>query len=542
MIFARLPIDDAEGAILAHAVEKAPGKLLRKGHKLTIDDIKLCKINGIETVLAARIEHGDIEEDAAAGSIAAALCGDNVMIKPPFTGRANLYAERRGIARLNRDLLRQINHLHESITVATVAPYELVENGQMIATVKIIPFAAPSDKVAAVEAMATKSDTPLLSIHPFARKSIGIISTILPNTKETVISKSEQVMENRLSKYGNQSNHLRRCIHHEDKLSETIRELDEEGCDLIFIFGASAITDRADVIPAGIMKAGGAVDHFGMPVDPGNLLLLAHLRDKPVIGLPGCTRSPKLNGFDWVLERLLADIPVTGSDIMDMGEGGLLKEIPSRPQPRQKEKKTIRSDHGKSVALLILAAGQSRRMGPENKLLTDFRHKPLLRHVAEQAQQSKAQAVFAVTGHEAAQVKSLLADMNIQTFHNPDYASGLSSSLKTGFRALADQYDGILVCLGDMPFINAALLDKLIDAFDIEEGRAIIVPAYRGKRGNPVLIASELQEEIQAITGDIGAKSLIAENDSLVFTVEVDKETIFTDIDTPEALAALRQL
>ncbi|PHQ70749.1 MAG: 4-diphosphocytidyl-2C-methyl-D-erythritol kinase, partial [Sneathiella sp.] len=237
-----------------------------------------------------------------------------------------------------------------------------------------------------------------------------------------------------------------------------------------------------------------------------------------------------------VLQRLLAGISVTSSDIMNMGVGGLLKEISSRPQPRSKPVKTAADQHNNSVAILILAAGQSRRMGSDNKLLAQIAGKPMLSHVAAQALKSKAARVFAVTGYDREKIKSLLENMDIDVFHNPDYADGLSSSLKIGFAALADAYEGILICLGDMPFVTTKLFDQLIDAFDREEGRAIIVPAYNGKRGNPVLIASVFKPDILAVTGDIGAKSLIAENEHVVFTVDIENNSIFRDIDTPNAL------
>ena len=112
-----------------------------------------------------------------------------------------------------------------------------------------------------------------------------------------------------------------------------------EGCDLFLIAGASAIVDRHDVVPAGIEQAGGKVIHFGMPVDPGNLLLTAELDGKPVLGLPGCAKSPKYNGFDMVLERLAAGLPVGRAEIVRMGAGGLLAEIPTRPQPRDDERR-----------------------------------------------------------------------------------------------------------------------------------------------------------------------------------------------------------
>ena len=540
MIFGRMKVDEAAGVVLAHAVEIAPGKLLKKGHILTKSDIEILKNNGIETILGARIEETDIPEDAAAAAVAAPLAGAHITVKPPFTGRANLFAETRGIVIIDEEKIKALNHIDETITIATVKTHELVEAGQMLATVKIIPFATPKTNVDKVLDHIKSDAQPIVSVRPFATKKIGVISTLLPTTKEKVIEKSERIMADRLARCDQSIDAIHRCDHHEDALAKAIAELDKEGCNLILIFGASAITDRKDVIPAAITQAGGGIDHFGMPVDPGNLLLMGHLRETTVIGLPGCTRSPKLNGFDFVLDRLLADIPVTASDIMDMGAGGLLKEIPSRPQPRNPEKKAMAAT-GKSVAVLILAAGQSRRMGKRNKLLAEINGKAMLRHTAETALKSKAAGVFGVTGHDRGKIEAMFNDLDIPSFHNPDYADGLSSSLKTGFRALAEKYDGILVCLGDMPLVSADLFDTLIDAFDTEEGRAIIVPTFKGKRGNPVLIASQYKNDILTLTGDIGAKSLIAENESHVFNVEADQDSIFTDVDTPDALSALQQ-
>jgi molybdenum cofactor cytidylyltransferase len=127
----------------------------------------------------------------------------------------------------------------------------------------------------------------------------------------------------------------RRVPHEAVTLAEELASQANGDTDVIIVFGASAIADRRDVIPSAIEMAGGRVEHFGMPVDPGNLLLVGSIAGKPVIGAPGCARSPKENGFDWILHRLLANVPVTRADIMSLGVGGLLMEIISRPQPRE---------------------------------------------------------------------------------------------------------------------------------------------------------------------------------------------------------------
>ena len=167
-----------------------------------------------------------------------------------------------------------------------------------------------------------------------------------------------------------------RCAHSIGELESHIRAALGHPIDLLLIHGASAILDRRDVIPAAIVAAGGRVDHFGMPVDPGNLLLLGHVGELAVLGLPGCARSPKVNGFDWVLERLVAGLPVGPAEIMRMGAGGLLAEIPSRPLPRAEAKPPApqqkETPPGPRIGALLLAAGQSRRMGGPNKLLEEI--------------------------------------------------------------------------------------------------------------------------------------------------------------------------
>src|SRR4029077_9338580 len=179
-----------------------------------------------------------------------------------------------------------------------------------------------------------------------------------------------------------------RCNHAAADLAPVIRDAIGHVIDILFVYGSSAILDRRDVIPTAIVAAGGLIDHFGMPVDPGNLLLLGHLGERAVLGLPRCARSPKVNGFDWVLERLVAGLPVGPAEIMRMGSGGLLAEIPSRPLPRAEatraaEPKPEAKPQGPRIGALLLAAGQSRRMGGPNKLLAEIDGIPMVARVAQ---------------------------------------------------------------------------------------------------------------------------------------------------------------
>lgn len=528
MIFGDTPLDQAEGAILAHS-RRLSGRALKKGRVLTAEDVAALRAAGIASVIAARLEPDDVPEDKAAARLAAAFGGENIDVAAPFTGRCNLIARAHGVLAYDPAALDAVNLVDEALTAALLPPYEVVEAGQMVGTIKIIPFAAPATALATCEKLA-----PAVRIAAFRPIRTGLVQTALPATKPSVLDSTAATTAARLERMGASLGEEQRCAHETASVAQAIRAQIADGYDMVLLFGASAVVDRRDVLPAAIVEAGGTVDHFGMPVDPGNLLLLGHVGEIPVIGMPGCARSPKLNGFDWVLQRLVAGVPVTRTDIMRMGVGGLLKEIASRPLPRQSDRKAA-ARKAPRIAALVLAAGQSRRMGPVNKLLAEIDGKPMVARVVEIIRQSKAGPITVVTGHEAERVKAALP-VELTFVHNADFAGGLSTSLKAGIAALPEDIDGVLVCLGDMPRIDAAMLDRLIAAFDPIEGREICVPTHNGKRGNPVLWGKRFLAEMARLAGDVGARHLIGEHADQVVEVEMAEDGVLIDIDTPDAL------
>jgi molybdenum cofactor cytidylyltransferase len=328
--FGPIPVNAAVGALAAHTV-RAGDAVVKKGSVVTEDAAARLKAAGIESIVAVQLEPGDVGEDDAARRLAEAAAGEGVSVERPFTGRSNMHAETSGILVIDRDAVDRINMVDEAITIATLAAYKPVVAGEMVGTVKIIPYAVP--EVLLARALAAASGRSL-RVAPYTRRNVSVISTLLPGLKPSVIAKTVDVLGRRLEPAGAAVTAEAQVAHETEALARELRRQTSADTDLVIVFGASAIADRRDVIPSAIAAAGGSVEHFGMPVDPGNLLLIGSLGGKPVMGAPGCARSPKVNGFDWVLQRLLADVPVTRSDIMALGVGGLLMEIVSRPQPR----------------------------------------------------------------------------------------------------------------------------------------------------------------------------------------------------------------
>lgn len=547
MIFGEFSLDEAEGLLLAHSL-RLSGRMLKKGRVLDATDIEALRQAGILRVTGARLEAGDMAEDEAAEAVAEALAGEGVALSRAFTGRCNLVARQPGLALIDRERLDLLNMVDEAVTVATVPPCDLVGARQILATVKIIPFGVDRRVIEACVAYAAAKG-PLLRIAPLKARRAALILTELPGTKESVLERTAAVTRWRLEGLGSILAEVMRCPHAVAPVAEAIKEAAAKA-DLVLVSGASATQDRRDVVPAAIERAGGRIEHFGMPVDPGNLLLLAELAGVPVVDMPGCGRSPRENGLDWVLRRLLAEVPVTARDIMAMGSGGLLKDTPARPLPRRQavagtEEHPAAGDKAAApreprIAALVLAGGAGRRMGG-GKLLSDLGGRPLVRWAAEAALRSRARPVMVVTGAQDEELRPALADLDVLFVHNPEHDEGLASSLRAGVAALPPDIDGAAILLGDMPLVRAGHIDRLIQAFDPDEGRAICLPLHQGRRGHPVLLARRFFGEVMDLWGDSGARRILAEHDEEVYELPVDDDGVLLDVDTPGALEEIRR-
>ena len=328
MIFGEIPVDEAEGCVLAHSL-LVGGVRWPKGRVLQAADLDALRGTGITSVVAARLEPGDVSEDAAATHIGAAVAGGGLTFSTATTGRINLHAAANGLVVIDTAGVNRLNAVAEAVTLATVAPFQPVAVGTMVATIKIIPFAVP-----AAVLTACLPPSPLLRVAPWRGLKAGLLQTRVAGTKDSVLAKTTEATARRLEACGATLVSEDRCPHRTADVAVALKTLRASGCDLVLMVGASAISDRADVLPSAVVDVGGRIDHLGMPVDPGNLLMLAEWDGLPVLGLPGCARSPKLNGADWVLWRLAAGLPVTRADIMGMGVGGLIADVPGRPMPR----------------------------------------------------------------------------------------------------------------------------------------------------------------------------------------------------------------
>jgi molybdenum cofactor cytidylyltransferase len=542
MKFGPAPLEEARGAIMAHS-QRVGETMIRKGALL--DDAALTALReaGRTEVICARLEPGDVPEDVAADRLATPLVSPLIARSRAATGRVNLSAEAPGLLRVDGARIDRLNTVDEALTIGTLPDYAVVRPKDLIATIKIIPFSVPGPVLAVVEALARQGASPL-TLHPFRHLRVGLVATELPGLKDSTTDKTIEITDARINALTGSLLPPLRCAHEEEAVARALTALIADGADMLLVAGASAVLDRRDVGPAGIVRAGGEIVHFGMPVDPGNLICLGRIGDRPALVLPGCARSPKLNGIDFVLTRLFAGLKVTGADIMRMGVGGLLKEIDTRPLPREKAPGTQRTGaaprSAPTIAAVVMAAGRSRRMAPHNKLLVaDRAGKPMITRVVDNILSSNARPILVVTGHQAEQVEHALGGRPVRYVHAEGYADGLSASLKAGIAAVPPECSAAVVCLGDMPLVTGRMIDRLLSMYDPDEGRLIVLPTFRGKQGNPMLWDRRYFPEILEISGDSGARFLVGKYAEFVAEIEMADDAVLRDFDTTESLATL---
>ncbi len=531
MDFLDVRIEESEGLILAHSLPLAD-RILKKGRRISPDDIAALRAAQVRTVAAVRLGPDDVGEDEAAAILAERLMGPNIVRSAAFTGRVNLFSAVHGLAIYDRDRLDKMNLVDEAITVATVPPFEMLEPRQVVATVKVIPLAVDRRLVEACAAFAG-AGTPLLSVQPFQPRQVGLILTELPRINPQLLERTALAMRERVESLGSAVVAEARCAHNEGAVERTIAKLVAQGCDFLLISGATATVDRRDVVPRGIERAGGQVEHFGMPVDPGNLLLLAYLGPVPIVDMPGCARTPKLNGLDWVLRRLLAGQRVSARDIMLTGAGGLLKDLPMRATRRDAQPPRERSPRQARFAAVIPATIAPNLYLDGAAALQPVSGRPMLRWVVEAALASRAEPVVMVAAGARAALDRALDGLAVRIVETED--PGLLPSLAAVRKILPPDIDGVLICPDGMTAITARHFERMMDAFDPDEGRGVCLPVYRTQRGHPQLWALPLFDQLARLPANDpdALRRLMTEHVDTIYEVVFDDPAVVEMMETP---------
>lgn len=322
MKVAKVPLNEAAGHILLHNQAGPDGrKALKKGQRLRIEDIALLRELGREQLYVAMLADDDLDENEAARRLGQVIAGPGLEPSNATTGRVNLIATTAGLFTVNAAALLAFNDI-SGITLATLPTHTVVQPKTMAGTIKIIPYGLPQADLAATETLA--AETRLVEVKPFVVREAVLITTGSAEAREKVIEGFTPALRDRLSGYNTTMIEGPYVPEGEAEISEALQWALGSGAKMILLAGETSIMDADDITPRAIKAVGGEIVHYGMPVEPGNLMLLAYCGDIPIVGAPGCAKSKSYNVVDMVLPRLAAGERLTRRDLVALGHGGLL--------------------------------------------------------------------------------------------------------------------------------------------------------------------------------------------------------------------------
>lgn len=531
MKFERVKTVNATGTVLGHthrlAKEGEASQRLSKGTQLEATHIDMLLEAGLDSVMVAVLEPDDVLENPAVERLAQLFLGMGIGIESPRQGRCNLYAVHSGVLDYDVSLIHRLNTLDWRVGLA-IKHGGLIEAGTVFASIKVIPYAVPQAVIDAWESESELQSGFGLQVYPLQRQHVALIVSHYPGQSSST-QRIVDVHRNRVEVLGSQLDRVYRCEHSVASVAKALQSIVTEGWDVVLFYGASAVVDIDDTLPVAIRSVGGEVERVGMPVEPGNMLLLGQIEYCPVIGVPRCAQHIQQSGLDFVLARVLSGAPLSSFHISQMGVGGYLKS-PSLP--------VVPITRRRKVGAVVLMAGLSSRMKAHNKLSMSIPTQDGHTTVAFQTVQRILSAGYApvvvVTGHQEREIRALLKGLAVQFVHNPGFVGGMGTSIAKAFSVLSGWDAGVLA-LGDMPFVGETVLAKLYQRSE-EFPEHIVVPVHKGRRGHPIIFPSELLAELQQCSDDVGARAVLENHHDIIEKVDVSEESIFWDVDTEDLL------
>lgn len=317
--------EEAVGHVLCHDMTQiipgvSKGPRFRKGHIVTQEDIPILLSMGKQKLYVWEKTPGILHEDEAAEILCSLCLGENVERGgAPKEGKIELYAACDGLFKVRRDALRAVNTLPD-IMIATRGGDTEVRRGGLLAGTRVIPLVIEEEKLKAAQAAA--DGAPILSVLPFSKKRVSIITTGSEVYSGRVQDAFGPVLREKLARYDAEILGQSIVDDDPDTIAAEIDACLSRGAQIVLCTGGMSV-DPDDSTPSAIGKSGAEIVSYGAPVLPGAMFLLAYREGTPILGLPGCVMYAKRTIFDLVLPRLMAGERLTREDIVNYGEGGL---------------------------------------------------------------------------------------------------------------------------------------------------------------------------------------------------------------------------
>lgn len=536
MQFGEFPVFDSAGVELAYPIV-CQGKTFPAGHVVTSDDIRLFRLEGIAKVVGSILASNDLRPDISTSMILKPLVGDFLRYTLPKDGYSEIYADQDGLFIVSPERLSRFNNQSENITLATIPPYAPVYKNQLVASLRLVGPAFSIDVLNETIDKIT-GQGPLLKIAPYAFSKLGYVQTVLYGADVPKLVSEE--LNQRFAIYGFNLVHSTVCPHMPEHVEKGVRDAIDAGAEVVVVQSPLPSVNRNDVVPQGFVEAAADIDRLGWPLDPGLPIIFAHKNDVHLVGI--AESDFPLPAVDRLMRFLATKSLPPVEEFTSLAQGSMSIERLIQYLTPEQEAETIAVgpvEHAQKIAIVILAAGTSRRMFGTNKLLENIQGLPMIERVVQSALLSKADYVSVVTGYEAKLVEQRLMNYDVKIVRNPDYSAGVLSSMRLGISVLPPDVSAAIILPADMPGFTSTYIDRLIDCYDPNAAQKnVCLPSYGGIRHNPVLWPRELFKVVKIVPEDAYGLPALVEHSDYIVEMSLEDDLPITDINSQGDLSA----
>ena len=504
-------INKAQGLRLAEELTLYT-TVLPRNHILTKDDIALLKQFGRKTIFTAEAEIGDIDFDTALGVAAAKITGKNLGYRIDERGFCEIAATTDGLLEAYPDRIGKFNRFCTYFILNTIEPFQIVKKGTIIARLEIL-LPVISQEMVDELVFALSGNETLLNIRDMKQQNAALLLTHFYNDDNEAFH-FDEVRQKLTETYQPLNIHFSveaNCDHTAEDIAVNVETLLQSANDVVFVIAGMRNYAPQDVVLSALNSLTDSVLCSQIPLLGGSDLIIATKRNKKIICLPynyAYIDSPVMENFiklALVKPKLLAyDFNRPANAVIE--SLSQVKDLSSLIKGNDAESK-----NKANIAAVVLAAGQSKRIG-KNKLLADLDDRPLLIKAVEAAIKSDASPVFVVTGYQAEEVEAELENYDINIVYNPNYYTGVKTSINLGLKSVPDFCEGALLIPADMPGLSAELLNKMIAKFKKKQENQLIIAENKGIKCNPILWSKALYQRADLVAENADVRPIFMEH------------------------------
>lgn len=537
-------IEEADGIVLSETI-KLQGEIYPKGYKLNANDIKEWKELGVDVISGMQLQEGDISSNLALEIIGTKLSGSNVSYILDEEGTLKFAALEDGIFRVEENRIAKFNKMSNIFVLNTISPYSNVKAGDIIGILEILPPFVSQSKIDEIK-LNLSGNFAMMTVMPEKQYKAALIYARFYTNKEenSYFTKQVKQLVKHLSRLNLEFSEEYEADYNSQAVGDAIQQAENQGNEVIFIISSIRTGGETDVIPQAMKSY---VDEFiccqTAQINMSDMFV-GEKRKSRVINLPYNYYREDCSLVDEMIIKSIINEKLIPTDYINKQN-----IILSKNYELDKNERLLLQNHGDEktdseeakVAVVILAAGVSSRTKRNKLLITKENGEPLFMDSVKAAIASKAAPVFVITGHQHEEVEEYLENIDVNVIYNPNYRQGIKTSINLGLSLVPNICQGAILLPADMPNVTTKHINKMIEAFDAQEEKRVVVTNFKGVKRNPILWSRSLFEIADLVPENSGIRTVFAEHEDYMTLINAGSEKLILDVNYPSDIDILEK-